>query len=79
MLSQYISILQATIASFPFGELVTITIYVCVVLLSGWVGYKIMNTPGAIVFLVLSTGISLWQSGNSYILERILHKIGALI
>jgi len=79
MLSQYISILEQTIASFPLAELLVIVIYVAVILLSGWVGYKIMNTPGAVVLLVLSTCILLWQSGNSYILEGLFRKILALI
>jgi hypothetical protein len=78
MSSQYVSKMKSTVASFPYAEPLTVTICVCVVLLSGWVGYKLMKTPGAIVFLVLSTCISLWQSGNSYILERLFRKISAL-
>lgn len=79
MLSQYISILQAAIASFPFGELLAIVIYLSVILLSGWIGHKIMNTPGAIMLLVVSTCIALWQSGHSYIIGRLFRKIMALI
>jgi hypothetical protein len=56
-------------------EFLKIAIYVSAVVILGWIGKKLMDYLGGIVFMVIGTILSLWHSGNSYILEKIFRKI----